>query len=145
MTNSPEHDRNLVEQPIWSGLLGHDELGDYLVGGQCSACGFTTLGLRDICPDCWQQGTMTEAAIGRHGTLYTYTVIHQLPQGYEEPFAVGYVDLDDGVRVFAHLDNTPASLTIGARLDLVSATLRHDETGAPMTGPRYHAANTGDT
>lgn len=145
MSPHSAHDSNLVEQPIWNGLLGRDELGAYLVGGKCSTCGFTTLGLRDICPDCWEHGTMKEVAIGRQGTLYTYSVIHQLPQGYEEPFAVGYVDLDDGIRVFAHLDNKRESLTIGARLHLVSATLRRSDSGAPLNGPRYHAANTGET
>ena len=135
----------MVEQPIWNGLMGTDAQGAYLVGGKCSACGFTTLGLRDICPECWACGTMDETPIGRQGTLYTYTVIHQLPQGYDEPFAVGYVDLADGVRVFAHIDNSPESLTIGARLDLASAPLRNDDEGAVLTGPRYHATNPGET
>ena len=145
MTSPAPSDGNMVEQPIWTGLMDTDSQGAYLIGGKCSACGFETLGQRDICPECWARGTMDETPIGRQGTLYTYTVIHQLPQGYDEPFAVGYVDLDDGIRVFAHIDNTPESLTIGARLDLTSAPLRHDDAGAVLTGPRYHATNTGET
>jgi len=128
---------DLVTQPIWTGLMGADDDGPYLVGGTCSACGFTTLGVRDICPDCWANGTMTETPIGRRGVLYTYTVIHQLPQGYDEPFAVGYLDLDDGVRVFAHIENMQPSLQIGAELELTEATLRMDSEGAALSGPRY--------
>ena len=145
MTPPATQDNDLVEQPIWTGLMGGDDMGAYLVGGTCSSCGFTTLGRRDICPECWTHGSMEEVPIGRQGTLYTFTVIHQLPQGYDQPFAVGYVDLDDGIRVFAHIDNTPESLIIGARLDLTSAPLRHDDGGSALTGPRYHAARTGET
>ena len=101
--------------------------------------GFTTLGVRDICPECWAEGTMSEVPIGRHGTLYTYTVIHQLPHGYEEPFAVGYVDLADGVRVFAHIENASKSLVIGADLELASMRLRRDDEGVWLSGPVYRA------
>ena len=87
---------------------------------------------------------MVELAIGRRGTLYTYTVIHQLPQGYDAPFAVGYVDLDDGVRVFAHIENTAESLQIGSELELTSAELRKDDEGAGLTGPRYRAPKQGE-
>ncbi len=145
MTSPAAPENNLVEQPIWTGLMGRDEGGAFLVGGKCSTCGFTTLGLRDICPECWAQGTMTETAIGRRGRLYTYTVIHQLPHGYEEPFAVGYVDLDDGIRVFAHIENTPDCLVIGGELELTSAALRRDDTGTALTGPKYHSPNSGET
>lgn len=136
---------DLVERPIWTGLMGADAEGAFLIGGTCAACGFTTLGVREICPDCWAEGTMREAPIGRRGTLYTFTVIHQLPQGYDEPFAVGYVDLADGIRVFSHIDNTPNSLVIGADLELASAHLRKDDDGAWLNGPVYRAHQAGET
>lgn len=143
MTSAAE-DTDLVSRPIWNGLMGADEAGPYLIGGRCSACGFTTLGLRDVCPECWAEGTMAEAPIGRRGTLYTYTIIHQLPQGYDETFAVGYIDLDGGVRVFAHVENSPASLAIGTELELTEVALRKDADGAELTGPRYRAAKQGE-
>lgn len=130
---------DLVERPIWAGLMGEDSDGAFLIGGACAACGFTTLGVREICPECWAKGTMSETPIGRHGTLYTYTVIHQLPHGYEEPFAVGYVDLADGIRVFAHIENTARSLVIGAVLELTSMRLRKDDEGVWLSGPVYRA------
>ena len=130
---------DLVERPIWAGLMGEDADGAFLIGGSCAACGFTTLSVRNICPECWARGTMRETPIGRRGTLYTYTVIHQLPHGYEEPFAVGYVDLADGVRVFAHIENTAQSLVIGADLELASMRLRKDDDGIWLSGPVYRA------
>jgi uncharacterized OB-fold protein len=51
------------------------------------------------------------------GTLYTYTVIHQsLPQ-FETPYILGYVDLDDNVRVAGQLVDVPAdALRLGMRV-----------------------------
>ena len=138
-----EETENLVDRPIWDDLMGVDEDGAFLVGGSCAACGFVTLGVRDICPECWAEGTMGSVPIGRSGTLYTFTVIHQLPRGYEEPFAVGYVDLAGGIRVFAHIENAPGSLVVDRDLRLASAPLRRDDDGTWLHGPLYRVPRAG--
>jgi uncharacterized OB-fold protein len=124
-------------QPICESLLGEDDQGPYLKGGRCRACGFVTLGERNICPECWSNNTMQLWPIGRTGNLYTWTVIHQVPAGYQAPFAVGYVDVEDGVRIFAHIDRDSAALKPDAPLKLTAAILRRDEHGAGFVGPRY--------
>ena len=130
-------------QPLWDGLTGEDEKGPFLVGGRCSHCGFVTLGVRDLCPSCWTRNAMTPAPIGRTGRLYSFTVIHQLPEGYTEPYAVGYLDIEGEIRVFAHIRQDPASLAIGKSLALAVAPLRKDRAGNWLTGPRYGAAEIG--
>ena len=130
---------NLVDRPIRDGLMGVDGEGAHIVGGSCTACGFVTLGVREICPECWAEGTMQDVPIGRSGRLYTYTVIHQLPPGYDAPFAVGYVDLEDGIRVFAHIENRPECLLVDRRLRLTLAPLRRDDDGDWLSGPLYTA------
>src|SRR4051794_13984382 len=115
--------------PIWEGLLGADAEGPYLVGGKCTSCGHVTLGVRDACPDCWKRNMMTPVPIGRTGTLYTCTVIHQAADGYVAPFAVGYVDLPEGVRLFAHLANEERSRRIGASVQLTVAPLKKNRDG----------------
>jgi uncharacterized OB-fold protein len=127
--------------PVWPGLCARDLAGPYLIGGHCKTCGFMTLGVRPRCPGCWAADSMREIPIGRRGHLYTYTVIHQLPPGYDAPFAVGYVDLAEGVRVFAHIDNTPESLRIGAEVALTIAPVKRDDKGAPLAGPRFVAVS----
>lgn len=122
---------------IWPGLCGTDERGPFLSGGQCRQCGYTTLEVRPICPSCWTPGSMHTTPIGRRGLLYTFTIVHQLPKGYVEPFAIGYVDLAEGVRVFAHIENKVDALRIGADLELTIAALKRDDRGASLHGPRY--------
>lgn len=131
--------QNLVTRPLWPGLMSEDAEGAYLVGGCCAACGWLALGQRDLCPKCWAEGTMRATPIGRRGTLYTYTIVHQAPRGYDAPFAAGYVDLaeGDGLRLFAHLDNTSETLCVGAALELAAAPLAKAEDGTVLIGPRY--------
>ena len=139
MEPKPRRDASgdLVDRPVWYGLMDVDGDGPHLIGGSCMACGFVTLGVRAICPECWTAGAMEGAPIGRSGRLYTFTIIHQLPRGYEEPFAVGYVDLADAIRVFAHIENRPESLVIDRVLRLTLAPLRRDDDGAWLSGPLY--------
>jgi uncharacterized protein len=126
-----------VARPIWDGLLGEDAEGPFLQGGNCTACGFVTLGVRDQCPECWARNTMELLPIGRRGHVYTCTVVHQVPQGYDAPFAVAYVDVENGVRVFAHLARDPAVLKAGAKVRLTTAPLRRDKDGVALVGPLY--------
>ena len=126
-----------VARPICEGLLGQDNDGPFLLGGRCGACSFVTLGVRDTCPECWTRGSMTMVPIGRRGSVYTSTVVHQLPQGYDAPFAVAYVDVEDGVRVFAHVAHEPAALGPGAKVRLTVAPMRSDKDGNALLGPLY--------
>jgi uncharacterized OB-fold protein len=132
-------DTDLVQRPIWIGLTGEDGEGPFLVGGRCGHCGFLVLGSRDPCPECWTRNAMQPCPIGRSGTLYTYTIVHQVPPGYAQPYAAGYVDIEQGVRVFAHIHDDPDSLRIGERLRLTIAPLRQDEQGNWLHGPRYRS------
>jgi uncharacterized protein len=126
-------------QPIWDGLFGSDEHGPYLIGGRCTKCAFVTLGVRDLCPTCWSHNAMVPVPIGRTGRLYTCTIIHQVPEGYAAPFAVGYIDLDEGVRVFAHLAHDERSLRIDEPVRLTLAPLKKATSGW-LLGPRYVAS-----
>ena len=126
-------------KPIFDGLLGQDERGPFLQGAQCSCCEAVALGMRDVCPACWSRQKMTLRPIGRSGKLYTYTVIHQAPPGFPSPIAVGYVDVEHDVRVFAHIAKDDASLKIGAQLQLTEAKLAAGPDGAALVGPLYLA------
>jgi uncharacterized OB-fold protein len=80
---------------------------------------------------------MTEVPIGRKGTLYTYTVLHQAPAGFQAPIVIGYVDLDDGIRVFTHLKPPASDLTPGMTLTLRLAPIKKDQNQQDVYGPVY--------
>ena len=54
------------------------------------------------------------------------------PRGWNTPYIAGYVDLSDGVRVFAHVTGTDASLLeMDMAVSLTTAILGDDD-GVPV-------------
>lgn len=130
----------IESKPLWPGLSSEDAEGPYLEGARCGACGFVTLGLRPVCPKCWL-ARMQALKLGRHGRVYTRTVIHQAPAGFEGPYAVGMIDLSEGIRVFAHLETGAASPAIGDLVELQIVPLRTSENGTALLSTRYRKIN----
>jgi uncharacterized protein len=72
-----------------------------LVGSRCDLCAAVSWPGRPICERCGQAGT-TEFRLTDTGTLITYTTVWVSRPGLVTPYVLGQVDLDDGVRIFAH-------------------------------------------
>lgn len=81
---------------------------------------------RARCPSCWSPAVSWQTASGR-GTIHTYTVVRQngaRPFRDRVPYVVVLVDLDEGPRMLATLENAaPEAVTIGAR---VRVAFRHE-------------------
>lgn len=125
-------------RPAWVGLWGTDVQGPYMIASVCGHCGMAALGLRSVCPKCFATEAMTEHRVGRTGVLYTATRIHQTPSGFDVPYRVGYVDIEHGLRVFAHV---ASDVDIGAEVSLTLRPVRADTSGDLLEGPVYCAAN----
>lgn len=126
-------------RPAWPGLWDTDESGPYLVGARCRRCGHVALGPREMCPKCFAGDALEEARIGRTGTLYSATVIHQGPSGFTAPYRVGYVDIEHGLRIFAHAAGGSGAPQIGDEVELTIAPVRRSESNGDLTGPLYRA------
>lgn len=134
-----------LDVPVVPGLF---ELADdgqpVLVGTRCTACEThyfpASLGCRN--PRC-EHHAVQRAQFGRRGTLYSFTVQRYRPPALFrvddwEPYALGLVDLDEGVRVLAHLDHQAMDeLRIGMPMKLVLATLFRDMEGHANTVYKY--------
>lgn len=128
-------------QAAWPDMWGADEKGAYFIAGRCAKCCKLALGLREICPHCLACGTMSEERIGREGTLYTATAVHQLPQGFSAPYRVGYVDVGESIRVFGHVEGGDSAPRIGDRVKLAIAPLKTAGDGSALTGPIFSVAH----
>jgi len=69
------------------------------------------------------------AAMPRHGTLYAFSRVHVAAKKWNKPMCIGYIDLPNGARVFAHLDG--ADLAIGDTVEPFAGVVGEDEKG-PM-------------
>ena len=88
--------------------------GDTVVGVRCGACGYPSAPAAPWCPSC-QSRDQEPAAFGPGGTVWSSTLV-QIPVGrWKPPYAIAYVDLDDGPRVLAHLAS-PEIVKAGTRV-----------------------------
>lgn len=102
-----------------------------LIGSRCAACETVFFPSRQICGRCGSDGRVTEVELSRRGRLYSYTVIYKGPRGFRTPYAVGYVDLPEGVRVFAPLAEIEG-LAIDDAVELTWGEVGEDARGRPM-------------
>ncbi len=109
-----------------------------LLGSHCTRCARSHFPAAALCPACL--APTQPRSLGARGRLYSYTVVRTKPPlGLPAPYAVGYVDLEDGgLRVFALLDAAqPQRLQIGAALQLHVAPLGHDGHGNACLRPLF--------
>jgi len=105
-----------------------------LMGSRCRLCGEVFLGKAVACQQC-QSEDMEDITLSCYGVLYTYTIIRNRPPGdYKgpepfEPFAVGLVELPEGIRIVAPLRCQFEELRIGMELELSIEEFYTDEEG----------------
>jgi len=94
-----------------------------LMGSRCSSCGETTLGKSTACPNCGQN-TVTALPLSKRGRVWTYTIVRHKPPGDYRgpdpfvPFAMGLVELPEGLRVLAPIDCKLDQLKINLEVEL---------------------------
>lgn len=98
----------LESKPFWDAAAE----GRFLVK-RCTACSKVHWYPRTICPFCASDATVWEESPGE-GEVYTFSIMRRSPTG---PYALGYVTLDEGVRVMTNfVDVSPEDLKIGMRV-----------------------------
>lgn len=91
-----------LTEPFWA-ACGRGELALQ----RCAGCRRFVHFPEPRCPYCGGEDLAYEAVSG-HGTVHTFTVVHRsfLP-GFEPPYAVAWVDLPEGARVFGDVTGCP--------------------------------------
>ncbi len=103
-------------RPFWEALAQ-----GRLITTRCTACGTLSFPPRNLCRECWSRN-LEWVPLAPHGRLYSFTRVHVVPGAFsaDAPYAIGIVDLADGVRVMcrmmgevsaAHLDG-PAQMAL---------------------------------
>jgi uncharacterized OB-fold protein len=99
-----------------------------LEAGKCSGCGHISFPPRIVCPSC--KGRKFETVrLSEDGTLLTYTVVRVASDRFskETPFAVGIVELGDGVRITTQIaDADPDELKTGRKVRMVFRKIQED-------------------
>jgi uncharacterized OB-fold protein len=96
-------------------LVQRDRDSLRLRGGRCGECGALSFPKAQVCTECLSLD-IQDTALSGEGVLYSYSRVHLAPKGWDLPYVLGYVDLPEGVRVLAHIDDKTSAPMVGVRV-----------------------------
>lgn len=111
----------------------------HLVGMRCSACGTKAFPARSVCAGCGTQDGLEPLRLSARGTLYTFSEVHAAPKDFPTPYVIGYVDLEDGVRIFGQIEGTAATLAPDQRVETTTGVVRTRANGAQVIGYKFRS------
>ena len=122
--------------PFRKGLFTEDSETVFLIGNRCKACGRIFYPPRPFCFDCFGE-EIEPVKLGSRGRLYSYTICHMPSLHFTPPYMVGWVDLSEGIRIFAPLKmEVDERIWIGMEMKLVIDDLWEEE-GRRAVGYKY--------
>jgi uncharacterized OB-fold protein len=93
-----------------------------LIGTECVTCKTKFFPKRSICPNCRRRSKIREIKYSGRGKVYSYTVIHAPPDGFEllKPYVLAIIKLEEGPLVTAQIaDADPDEVDVGSKVELV--------------------------
>lgn len=126
----PRPQPSALTAPFWAAARDH-----VLVRPLCRACGTSFFTPQIACPACLSEEWSYEPSSGR-GTVYSATVVHRAPlAGFDPPYQVGIVDLEEGWSMLGNLLDGPRRPTpIGTEVEVAWIEVDADLT-LPVFGP----------
>ena len=109
----PHAQPDAVTQPFWDGIaVGKLRLQ------RCRSCTRHLFYPRPVCPHCMSADLEWFDASGS-GVVYSFTTVHRAPPGFEPPYVVALVELQEGVRMLTRLVGVePDRVAIGLAVEL---------------------------
>jgi len=136
--------------PIEKGLWKESELPDEkprLIGSKCTNCGEIYFPRRNNgrCLRCYGKAVVG-IKLSNKGKIASFTIIERAPAGgfYKGPvpYAYGFVDLSDDVRIRTLYGKNLAKLKVGMEVELFIDTLYEDEQGNEVTTFKFQPVET---
>jgi len=113
------------------GALDIQDDGPVLIGVRCTSCGTVAFPRSSICSSCMSE-TLVDEPMPSCGNLYSWTSVHVGSPRMNKPITIGYVDLQNGVRVFSHLVARNRALEVDQPVELSVAIVGRTEEGNPI-------------
>lgn len=117
-------------EPYWEGCAAGE-----LRLQRCAPCDAPYFPPRPFCPRCHSDEVTWEAMTGR-GTLHTYVINHRAAPGFEAPYAIAVVELDEGPRMMSNIvdvEQTPEALVLDMALEVTFD--QRDDVAVPVFRP----------
>ncbi|MGI8925390.1 MAG: Zn-ribbon domain-containing OB-fold protein [Tepidiformaceae bacterium] len=118
--------------PFWEGARAGE-----LRLQRCDTCSHVYFPPRNFCPKCASRSVSWFRASGR-GTLWSYVINMRPPPGWDEPYAIAVVKLEEGPTMMTSIvdvPQTPESLELDMPLEVT-----FDAVTAEVTLPKFRPA-----
>jgi len=113
--------------PFREGLFEETSGKGSLVGARCKQCGQIIFPGRETCLNCLGHDLET-IHLSQNGKLFTYTIVHMPSEHFEPPYAVGWIEMPEGVRIFSQIRGwREHPLATGMEMELHFETLWEEE------------------
>ena len=104
---------------------------------RCKSCDSAYFPPRPFCPECSSRDVEVFNASGK-ATLYSYVINHMKSPGFEPPYAIAVVELEEGPRLMSNIvdcPQTPEALVLDMPLEVTWEVLTDD-----ITLPQFRPA-----
>jgi uncharacterized OB-fold protein len=91
-----------TRSPFKEGLFEEVSGKWVLVGCKCKQCGRVIYPIRNVCLNCLNRD-MERLDLSQNGTLYSYTIVHMPSEHFQPPYAIGWIELPEGIRIFSQI------------------------------------------
>jgi uncharacterized OB-fold protein len=109
-----------------------------LIVSRCRDCGGTFYPKEVVCPSCIKDGSLETIEIGGRGKIVAFTKVMRGLPGYDSPYILACLQLDEGPSVIAQLEdwqNVP--LAMNMTVELVIGRIKEEKNGAMIIGPKF--------
>jgi uncharacterized OB-fold protein len=115
-----------------------------MLGAHCRKCGKYAFPFREICIFCHSR-EVQKTYLSPKGKLHTFTIC-RVPVPYTTPpYAMGYIDLPEGLMIFSQLTNwEEKDLKIGMEMELVVEKLKTDKDGNEIYTYKFRPLRPGE-
>lgn len=131
--------------PLLEGSFGLTPEGKpTLLGVKCADCGRISFPRHGACPRC-HSTRLDIQLLGQIGTLINCTVAHVAPVGFDAPYVLGELQLDEGPFLLSQIHINPElahTLRPGAIMSLELRVLGSNELGLEIVGWSYSPLRT---
>jgi uncharacterized OB-fold protein len=128
--------------PFREGLFEETAGKSALVGARCRQCGQIIFPRRETCLKCLGHD-LELIHLSRNGKLYTYTIVHMTSEHFQPPYAIGWIEMPEGIKIFSQIRGWQEyPLKIGMDMELAFEKL-WDEADREVVGYVFRPARNG--
>ncbi len=126
--------------PFKPNLLEEVDGKPRMTGSRCPNCGKTAFPFRPICIFCHAR-QVEKTYLSPRGRLHTYTICRVPVPNTTPPYAMGMIDLPEGLTVFAQLTGwREKELKVGMEMEMVQEKLKTDKEGNEVYTYKFRPA-----